>query len=379
MILTGVACESTIMDEHDDIHAGAHPTAAGLVTRLAYRQASAAGIDLTSILKRTHLTSAQVDNPTTRFRVRDQILFLNLIADELHDDLLGFHLAQLPDLRELGWLYYAAASAQTLGEALLRVCRYTTICNEGAAVNYAETDIVTLRMHFVGVSRHLDRHQTEFLATILVRLCRHLSGIRLTPTRVRFVHRRGTVPPPFVEFFGSDVEFGAASDQILFPGSIRKLPVIGADPYLQNLVTKHLDEVLARRGARRGSFRSNVENEIVALLPHGRPRAEEVARRLGTSTRTFARRLAMEGLSFSQVLEELRLDLAKRHLADREMAISEIAWLLGYQEASAFTHAFKRWTGKTPQEARRANIRGRGIRAAITGSRPTKRGGMPSA
>jgi AraC-like DNA-binding protein len=365
MILTDVACESTIMDEHDDIHAGMQPTAAGLVARLAYRQASAAGIDLAPILKRTHLTLAQVEDPTTRFKVRDQILFLNLVADELHDDLLGFHLAQVPDLREFGWIYYAAASAETLGEAFMRLCRYTTICNEGASVHYAENDIVTLRMHYVGVSRHLDRHQMEFLAVILVRLCRQLSGIRLTPTRVGFAHRRGSVPPPFVEFLGSDVEFGAASDQIVFPGSVRKVPVTGADPYLQNLVIAHLEEVLSRRGVRRGSFRSNVENEIVGLLPHGRPRAEEVARRLGTSTRTFARRLAMEGLSFSQVLDELRLDLAKRHLAERALAISEIAWLLGYQEASAFTHAFKRWTGKTPQEARRASIRRSGIRTAI--------------
>jgi AraC-like DNA-binding protein len=353
------------MDEQDGIDAGTHPTAAGLVTRLAYRRASAAGIDLTTILKRTHLTVAHVDNPTIRLRVRDQILFLNLVADELHDDLFGFHLAQMPDLRELGWLYYAAASAETLGEALTRLCRYTTICNEGASVHYAENDNVTLRMHYVGVGRHHDRHQTEFFAVILVRLCRQLSGIRLTPTRVRFVHRRGTVPAPFVEFFGSDVEFGAASDQIVFPESVRKVPATSADPYLQNLVITHLDEVLARRGVRRGSFRSNVENEIVALLPHGRPRAEEVARRLGTSTRTFARRLAMEGLSFSQVLEQLRLDLARRHLADRDLTISEIAWLLGYQETSAFTHAFKRWTAKTPQEVRRGYIRRANIRAAI--------------
>jgi hypothetical protein len=104
------------MREHDDIHAGAQPTAVGLITRLAYRQASAAGIDLAPILRRTHLTLSQIDDPTTRFRVRDEILFLNLVADELHDDLLGFHLAQVPDLREAGWLYYAAASADTLGE-----------------------------------------------------------------------------------------------------------------------------------------------------------------------------------------------------------------------------------------------------------------------
>jgi AraC-like DNA-binding protein len=353
------------MDEHDGIHAGTHPTAAGLVTRLAYRQARAADIDLDPILKRTHLTPSQVDDPTKRFRVRDQILFLNLVADELHDDLLGFHLAQLADLRELGWLYYVAASAETLGEALMRPARYTTIANEGAVVHFVDKGDVTLGMNYVGVSRHLDRHQMEFFAVILVRLCRQLSGLHLTPRRVRFVHRRGTMPHPFVELLGSDIEFAAASDQIVFPESIKKVPVTSADPYLHDLVMTQLEEVLARREVRRGSFRSEVENAIVNVLPHGRPRAEEIARRLGTSRRTFARRLATEGLSFSQVLEELRFDLARRDLADQDLSISQIAWLLGYQETSAFTHAFKRWTGKTPQETRGKNIRRPTIRASI--------------
>jgi AraC-like DNA-binding protein len=342
-----------------------HPTAAGLVIRLAYRQARAAGIELAPILRRTHLTPAQIDDPTTRFRVRDQILFINLVADALHDDLLGFHLAQLPDLREIGWLYYVAASAKTLGEALGRLARYTRITNEGAVVRYTSNSEIKLRMHYVGVSRHLDRHQMEFFATILVRLCRELSGHRVTPIRMRFVHPRKTVPSAFIGFFGSDTAFGAASDQIVFPGSIGEMRVASADPYLHNLVIMHLEECLGQRGAHRGSFRSRVENEIVQVLPHGRPRAEELARRLGTSQRTFARRLADEGYSFSEVLEQLRFDLAKRHLADRDLSISEIAWLLGYREASAFTHAFKRWTGKTPQQTRRRSIRKATFRASI--------------
>ena len=70
------------------------------------------------------------------------------------------------------------------------------------------------------------------------------------------------------------------------------------------------------------------------------------------SPRTLTRRLAAEGLTFVGSLSELRADLAKRYLQDEDLAISQIAWLLGYQEVSAFTHAFKRWTGKTPREAR---------------------------
>ena len=93
----------------------------------------------------------------------------------------------------------------------------------------------------------------------------------------------------------------------------------------------------------------------MTLLPHGKAQAGEIARRLGVSQRTFARRLLAEGVTFSEVLESLRLHLAQRHLADLSLSISQIAWLLGYQEVSAFTHAFKRWTGRAPRDVWSSN------------------------
>jgi len=82
---------------------------------------------------------------------------------------------------------------------------------------------------------------------------------------------------------------------------------------------------------------------------------EDVARSLGMSERTLARRLSDEGLSFTEILQQLRRDLAVRYLDDRKLHVSKIAWLLGFHEVSAFTHAFKRWTGKTPRQMRTAH------------------------
>jgi AraC-like DNA-binding protein len=81
---------------------------------------------------------------------------------------------------------------------------------------------------------------------------------------------------------------------------------------------------------------------------------EDVARSLGMSKRTLARRLLDEGLNFTEILQQLRRDLAVRYLDDRKLHVSKIAWLLGFHEVSAFTHAFKRWTGKTPSQIRTA-------------------------
>jgi AraC-like DNA-binding protein len=87
-------------------------------------------------------------------------------------------------------------------------------------------------------------------------------------------------------------------------------------------------------------------------LPHGKVTVAAIARTLGMSQRTLARGLAARGLTLGKILDELRADLAKRHIRDKDLSISEIAWLVGYQEVSAFTHAFKRWTGRTPTEMR---------------------------
>lgn len=333
-------------------HFGPHPTANGTLTRLAYAQAKAAGIDLGPFLKKSNLSVQQIEDPGARLRVRDQISFVNRVADEVQDDFLGFHLALKADLREIGWLYYVAVSTETLGEAMRRAARFSSMVNEGMSVNLVNHRDVSLMVQYVGISRHVDRHQIEFIMTILVRMCRLLTGVRLSPSRLRFIHRRDRVAAEFSEFFGGVVEFAAALDEVAFAASTKDLPTVSADPYLNNLLIAYCEEALSRRPSLNGSVRTDVENAIVPLLPHGAVKFAEIARRLGTSQRTLARRLSSEGANFSGVLESLRSDLAERYLADHDLSISEIAWLLGYREVSAFTHAFKRWTGRTPRESR---------------------------
>ena len=339
------------MDDRVTLRLSRLPSAAGIMGRLAYSRAKAAGVAVAPLLKASNLTVEQMDDPRIRLRVRDQIKFLNLVADVLGDEFLGFHLAQIPDLREIGLLYYVLASSDILIDALERGAHYTAIVNEGVSQKCIDGKDVRIVLNYVGVSRHLDRHQVEFWMTALVRVCRQLTGLRLLPAHVRFAHSRERRPPEFAEFFGQDIEFGAAVDEVAFAKRVRNLPVVSADPYLNKLLVKYCEEALAC-GRSQGSFRASVENTLVPLLPHGKIRAGDIARRLGVSQRTFARRLASEGLTFTGVLESLRFDLANRYLAEESLPISELAWLLGYQEVGAFSHAFKRWTGKTPREAR---------------------------
>ena len=142
------------------------------------------------------------------------------------------------------------------------------------------------------------------------------------------------------------------AERLALNANAGELPLIHADPHLNHLLLKYCEAAIADRSGNVSQLRTRVENAISSLLPHGRVMVDDVSRSLGMSRRTLARKLSDEGLDFTEVLQQLRRDLAVRYLDDPKLQISKIAWLLGFSEVSAFTHAFKRWTGKTPSQMR---------------------------
>jgi len=329
------------------------PSAAGLLSRLACARAISAGIDVAPLMVKAAVTRKQVEDESVRLAAEGQIKFVELVADALHDDLLGFHLGCDYDLREIGLLYYVWNSSKLLGDAFRRAERYSSIVNEAVCLRVRDNgNDLALTYKYVGVKRLSDRHQMEFWVTSLVRFCRQLTKRDLLPSCVRLVHRRHGGVAPLEKFLGGNVEFGAATDEVSFPETVKQLPIVSADPYLNKLLIKYCDEARSHRKAVHLTCRVAVENAIAPLLPHGKAGIGEIAPQLGMSPRTLERRLRSEGLTFGGILSELRCDLAKRYLREEDLPISKIAWLLGYQDVGGFTHAFKRWTGKTPREAR---------------------------
>src|SRR5262249_37835414 len=116
----------------------------------------------------------------------------------------------------------------------------------------------------------------------------------------------------------------------------------------------YCEAALASRRGEMSQLRTRVENAISSLLPHGRMRAGDVARNLGMSERTLGRKLAEEGLNFTQILQQLRHDLAVRYLDEHNLHVSKTGWVLVFREVSAFTPAGKRWKGKPPSQWRPA-------------------------
>ena len=339
-----------------DPHPSGLPTATGALARLAAQEASAAGLGLGPFLKTAGLTAAQIDDADERLGAKAQIVFVEAVARALGRDRLGFELAQEFDLRLMGLLYYVAASSETLVEAVQRIERFSVVGNEAVVVRCSKGADLEIRLNYSGVARHSDRHQVEFFLAALVRLCRSLVGVPLVPLRVTISHAPSERLAEYNRFFGCRTEFAAPYDAVVLRDECRRLPVVSADPHLSEILVRYCEETLASRKQARGSFRVRVENVIAPLLPHGKPQAGVVARKLNVSPRTLARRLADEDLSFASVLEEMRRELALRYLQDAKLSISQVAWLLGFQEAGAFTHTFRRWTGQTPSEIRRSEL-----------------------
>jgi AraC-like DNA-binding protein len=349
------------------------PSATGGIARLACAGLRKSGKDVRHVLSAAGLSVQELNDSAARLAARTQLKVLDLAAEELRDDFFGFHLARSFDLREIGLVYYVMASSEYLAEAFRNCVRYSKINNEGVRLRFSLDRAATIALEYVDVDRRSDRHHLEFWLVTLVRICRQLTDSRLAPLKLKVRHVRARRPAEFKTFFGTEVEFGADADEIVFSAPIASLPIVGRDTYLNKLLRRYAEEALGSRSKDHATIRSEVQRIPPQLLPHGKANASEVARQLGMSPRTLSRKLQSEGgVPFAEILDDLRAALAKRYLSDRELPVSEIAWLLGYREVSSLTHAFRRWTRTSPRQFRL----GVGRHSRSTDSRSgAKRGG----
>lgn len=152
-------------------------------------------------------------------------------------------------------------------------------------------------------------------------------------------------------YLGCVPTYGARYGRMVFARGDWDAALKGSNPRLRAALEAHALE-LRREEARAQSFGARVRAVVGQVLRDGEPRISEVAQRLGMTARTLQRRLQDEGLGFTTLVDEARLELARRYLADPTLSIAEVSFALGYSEPSAFTRAFKRWSGRAPAEYR---------------------------
>jgi AraC-like DNA-binding protein len=326
----------------------------GLLSRLAYERGRREGIDVGALLRKTRLQLREVKDSQIRLNLdaKKQIEFVDLVASETGDSLLGIHLAYSYDLREGGLFYYVMASAETWLDSLVQAARYMAVAHDGVALKIKMRDALRVEVNYEGVARHTDIQQIEFWMASLVRVCWKLVGRKIKPIEIRFTHIRTKEVAKIKKLLDCKVEYGAKVDEIVFPKESAGCSIVMADTYLNRLCARFCEETIARFETKSDPLRVRVQNAIGELLPHQRITIESVADHLGVTSRTLARKLATEGLSFGRVFQDLRLALAHRYLTETGLLVSEIAWLLGYSEVASFSNAFRRWTGTSPRAER---------------------------
>ena len=313
---------------------------------------SAQGLPADELLKKAGIKRYLLK--AARIPFQQHATLLDLAARATENGCFALDLAAKEgDPRDNGLLAYTALSSGTFREALKVVERYFHVLNEAIDVKVEfSPGEVTIDYQLSDARLTTPRQAIEFGAANLVRSLRFLTNSRLRPGGVKFRHSRNHEIAKFERFFGCPVHFGTRHNSLTFSRHQLALPIATADKRLHGLLTGYCEEILVSREDSSPDLRHRVERIIARLLCRGEAETEAVAHELGMSVRTLARRLSDLGVTFAQILDELRHDLALRYLRDPNLSLSQIAFLLGYSELSAFSHAFRRWTRTTPGEWR---------------------------
>jgi AraC-like DNA-binding protein len=280
--------------------------------------------------------------------------FFEVVERETHDPMVGVHVAEALPRGTYGLVEYCVRSSPTVRESLERLARYITLLNDLVVLSFTEQGGEGLmEQRIPGVPACIGRHGNEFFVSELLLQGRRLSGLDFAPRRVWFAHSAPAQLPSLVQTVGtSEITFDAGSNGFALGLEVLDAPLESYDPSLLAILDRQLERYLSRR-ARPTDFLQLVERRVRDRFVAGDGSSlEAIAEALKMSARTLQRRLADEGVSFAQLTDGVRRELALRYVKDPARQLAEVAFMLGYTEISAFFHAFKRWTGTTPTKYR---------------------------
>jgi len=317
---------------------------------ILWRTLEAYGIDPREVIK------GNVYQPDGVFRLSDRVSrnayndCLKRAAEIIDDPAVGLESAKYLHPSHLGALGHAWLASPTLRDAIERGARFSRMYDEEDKILSAEEPgILKVAYHVDASGPIVDMVMDSNLAG-LFKLYRLNFGESLAPV---YVHLRRSPPAdtrPWNDLFGVNVQFGQAENCLAIRTEDANKQLIGSNPML---VAMH-EDVIKRQIAELD--RSDILNRTLAAimeqLPSGDVNEISVANALNMTTRTMHRKLCEKGLSFRSLLTRARMELVKRYLDEPAYSITEISFLLGYSDTSAFSRAFRRWYGKSPTQSR---------------------------
>jgi AraC-like DNA-binding protein len=278
---------------------------------------------------------------------------LERAAAHLRDPLLGLRLGQTITPAHLGALGYVLLACGSLGAALQRLERYQRLIY----------DVNALRQQIDGGSLVLSwgvEHGRpgplvdECAIAALVQFARNITGTAFAPEAIGFVNPAPADLAPYRAFFGTPPRFGEAETSVRLALTSLQLPLRQPDAALLAILEAQAETQLMQLPGS-DAFEQIVRRQIASLAREGEPCLERVAESLHLSPRTLRRRLQERNRQFRDLHDETLCRIAEGHLRDPRLQLAEVALLLGYSEQSAFTRAFRRWTGTTPAAFRRGS------------------------
>jgi len=282
----------------------------------------------------------------------------NFLAVRLEDPDLGIAVGSTARLGPGGGLIgYSVTHSRDLGQALRRLVRYSRIvagasklsltdCREGWRLRADEGSLLT------ALRPPLD----DALAAV-ISACRQITGRDIAPVAVEFPYGRPASLVAQRAHFRARLVFDQRRAAIVFRRQDLELSLVAADEKLSTYLDRLADQELALLEVP-DSLTERVRRVVWRDLADGSPSLEQVAADLGFGARTLQRRLREEETTFAAVVEEVRRRMAGGLLRSPELAIYEIAYMLGYSEPSTFYRAFRRWHGRSPEEVRQSRLSG---------------------
>lgn len=310
------------------------------------------GVDPSALLERAGVSAAALDDPDGRISASASDALWEAAYAAAGDPALALHAAEQTPYGAFRVLDYLAASGSTLGEGLARVAAYFPLVDPRGSLAVEEWGSDRVAVRFASAEgAPLPPPAQEYTLAILVTRIRQLLAPGWRPAEVRLAFPRPGDFGEHVRIFGVEPRFGAESATLALHRADWVRPTSSSDPALFAALDDHARRLLERAEA--APLADRVRAAIAADLPGHEPSLSAAARRVALSPRSLQRRLAEAGTSFARAVDAVREERAKGFLRSGDVALAEVSWLLGFSEQSAFTRAFRRWTGLSPTEWRR--------------------------
>lgn len=324
----------------------AAPTIAITSTRAMVQAASAMGVDVDAVLGAEGVTRSVLDDPDARLPHPTVLRIWDELAARSGDHAFQLRAPRLPPYGAYRVLDYLVVATPTLGEWFALFARYFRLINTGVDLQVlweGERPCLDMRMVDGGAAEpvYVDYTFAAFLER--TRLRAHPGW---SPSLVEFRHPAPEDAEPYRSVFRCPVVFDASGDRLWCGVEDWTARSAEADAPLGLLLEDHA-RLLSEAMPIHGGFVRAVRSVMAEVLSDGAPSAL-VAKKMAMSVRSLQRRLARERTTYSALLDSLREELARQYLAESDLAISEVAFLLGFSEQSSFHRAFKRWTGAAP-------------------------------